>query len=240
MIKILICDDDYKIIEIVKKLLLTFSQKNKIEFKIDIQNSGDFILSNNNLYDIAIVDIEMPGISGLKLSEKLKENNPDTIIIVLTSFQNYLDSAMKIRVFRYLSKPIDKHRFFTNFKDAIEEYRLISKTITINYNDEVHVIKTKNILYIENQKYGSIIHTNKDTYYVKTKPKDLYKNINQKNCFVFSHNSILVNLQNVIDFNKTTIVLRKNELETTTTYVSQRKYSNFKKAFFDFAGGLKW
>lgn len=240
MIKILICDDDYKIIEDVKKLLLTFSRNNKVEFKIDLQNSGDFILNNNNLYDIAIVDIEMPGISGLKLSEKLKENNPDTIIIVLTSFQNYLDSAMKIRVFRYLSKPIDKYRFLVNFKDAIEEYRLISKTLTIKYNDEVHVIKTKDILYIENQKYGSVIHTTKNDYYVKIKPKDLYKIINQENCFAFSHNSILVNLQNVIDFNKTTIILRKNDIETVTTYVSQRKYSSFKKAFFDFAGGLKW
>lgn len=239
MIKLLICDDNYKITEHVSELITVFEKKYKIDFLIDIKNSGEFIFDNSKSYDIAIVDIEMPGINGLRLSEKLKESNPDIIIIVLTSFQNYLDDAMKIHVFRYLSKPIDKNRFFSNLKEAIEEYRIISKTITIIYNDEVHLIKTKDILYIENQKYGSIIHTNRGTFYTNIKPKELNKTINQEMCFVFSHNSILVNLQNVIDFNKTTIVLRKNKSEKVLTYMSQRKYSNFKKAFLDFAGGLK-
>lgn len=181
----------------------------------------------------------MPGINGLRLSEKLKEFNSDTIVIVLTSFQNYLDSAMRIHVFRYLSKPIDKNRFYSNLKEAVEEYRLISKTITITNNGEVHLIKTKDILYIENQKYGSIIYTNRGDFYTNIKPKELRQKIDQNECFVFSHNSILINLQNVIDFNKTTIVLRKGKCETISTYISQRKYPNFKKAFFDFAGGLK-
>lgn len=239
MINLLICDDNPEITKQIKDLISIFEKKYRLVFQIDIKNSGDFILKNNISYDIAIVDIEMPGINGLRLSEKLKELNSDIIVIVLTSFQNYLDSAMRIHIFRYLSKPIDKNRFYLNLKDAVEEYRLISKTITLNYNDEVHLIKTKEILYIENQKYGSIVHTNRGDFYINIKPKELNKMINQAECFVFSHNSILVNLQNVIDFNKTTIVLRKNEAETVSTYMSQRKYSNFKKAFFDFAGGLK-
>ncbi len=53
----------------------------------------------------------MQGVNGLELSEKLKQLNPNIIVIVLTSFQNHLDSAMKIHVFRYLSKPIEKKIF---------------------------------------------------------------------------------------------------------------------------------
>ena len=239
MIKLLICDDNPEITEQVYSLIRIFGKKYKIEFLIEIKYSGEFIIDDNQIYDIAIIDIEMPGISGLKLSEKLKKVNPDIIVMVLTSFQNYLDSAMKIHVFRYLSKPINQNRFYLNFKDAIQEYRLISKTITINYNDEVHLIKTKDILYIENQKYGSIIYTKRGDFYTNIKPKKLNKKIDQNECFVFSHNSILINLQNVIDFNKSTIILRKSDVETISTYMSQRKYSNFKKAFFNFAGGLK-
>ena len=239
MINLLICDDNPKITKQVSELIVIFEKKYKINFLNDIKHSGDFVLNNNKSYDIAIVDIEMPGISGLRLSEKLKELNSDIIVIVLTSFQNYLDSAMKIHVFRYLSKPLDKNRFYSNLKEAIEEYRLISKSIILKYNDEVHLIKTKDILYIENQKYGSIVYTTRGDFYINIKPKELNRKINQDKYFIFSHNSILVNLQNVIDFNKTTIVLRKNETETVTTYMSQRKYTNFKKAFFDFAGGLK-
>lgn len=238
MIKILICDDDPAIREQITSLLLSFGNKNKLKFQIDSKESGKFILTNPVSYDIAYIDIEMPNVNGLNLSKQLKTINPDILVLVVTSFQSYLDDAMKIHVFRYLSKPIDKNRFYTNLKDALEEYRLISKMITVTFNDEVHRIKTKDILFIENQKYGSVIHSKYGNYQTNKKPKEWLKMIDRES-FVFSHNSILVNLQNVVDFDSTTVVLRKNEQETVTTYISQRRRSYFKKAFFNFAGGIK-
>lgn len=239
MINILICDDDEIIVNQVDKLISSWGETHNINFWIDKRTSGDFILKTSNCYDVAFVDIEMPGISGLKLAEELQRNNPDVIIIVITSFHNYLDAAMRVHVFRYLSKPIDINRFNDNFKDAIQEHRNVSKSIVIDLKDEVYYIKTKDILYIENLKYGSNIVTKKDKYTTSKKPKEWLNIINQPNCFVFSHNSFIVNLQNVIDFDKASVTLRKNATETTTTYMSQRKYKSFKKAFFDFAGGLK-
>lgn len=55
----------------------------------------------------------MPGINGLKLSQKLKQNNPDILIMIITAFESYLDDAMEIHVYRYLSKPIDENRFLS-------------------------------------------------------------------------------------------------------------------------------
>lgn len=239
MIKLLVCDDDETVVSRVLDLISDFENKNKIKFEIDTKSSGDFILKDPTQYDIAIVDIELPGIDGLVLSQKLKINNPDTIIIILTSFQSYLDNAMKIRVFRYLSKPINKNRFYLNLTDAIEEYKLISKTIPICCKDDVYVVKTKDILYMETKTYGSLIVTVQGSLKTNIKITDWRERINQDNCFVFSHNSFLVNLQNVISFNKTQVVLRKNDSETVSIYMSQRKYAEFKNKFFKFAGGLK-
>lgn len=239
MINILICDDNTIIIDQISKLINLWGKNNNVDFDIDKRTSGDFILKSSNSYDIAFVDIEMPGISGLKLSEELQKNNPDVLIIVITSFQSYLDAAMKVHVFRYLSKPIDTNRFNNNFKEAIIEYRNINKSIVLDLKDEVFFIKTKDILYIENLKYGSTIITKTNKYVTNKKPKEWFTMINQPNCFVFSHNSILINLQNVIDFDKSSVSMRKNNSEIITTYISQRKYKDFKKAFFDFAGGIK-
>lgn len=239
MIKVLICDDDTTITQKVYKLIDHFSKKHKIQFDVFCENSSENILKNAKTYDIAIIDIEMPGANGIKISENLKSQNPDIIVIILTSFSNYLDSAMKIHVFRYLSKPIDTHRFLNNFKDALAEFHLISKNIVVTNKDEVHLVKTKNILYIENQKRSSLIHTTHGSFITDKKPKELLQMIDQDNCFIYSHNSIIVNLQNVIDFNRQEIILRKNDKETVSTYISQRKYSSFKKAFFNFAGDLK-
>lgn len=239
MINILICDDDIDITNEVNILLKNIEAKNRNNFNIDIKNRGDFIFSRNLPYDIAIVDIEMPGINGLKLSEKLKELNPDIIVIVLTSFQNYLDNAMRIHVFRYLSKPIDKNRFYENFNDALIEYKYLNKSLSVLFEDEVHQIKTKDILYFENLKNGSQIHTKRGTFRTNKKADEWLSILNQYESFEYSYKGILVNLQNVIDFNKTFVYIRKNESEIITVYISQRKYSSFKKSFFRFIGGNK-
>lgn len=239
IMNMLICDDDTNITKQVVSLINKFEKSNKLKFNIKIFNNGDEVLKEDYYSDFAIIDVEMPGISGIKLSEKLKKANPDIIIIILTSFTNYLDAAMKIKVFRYLSKPIDKMRFFNNLTEAIIEYKRISKTVIVESNDEIHILKTKDILFIENLKYGSKLVTKRGDYITKQKPKEWYTVIDQPICFAYSHNSIIVNLQNVIDFNKTTVILRKSENETVTTYISQRKYSSFKKSFFKYAGGLK-
>lgn len=86
VLKILICDDDKQILSQVQSLINRIEKEKNIEFSIDSHTNADFIIHENICYDIAIIDIEMPGISGLKLSEKLKELNQYVIVIILTSF----------------------------------------------------------------------------------------------------------------------------------------------------------
>lgn len=202
MIDILVCDDSAEIVEQVKKLLCAWEKVNTVSFNIDCRQSGKFILENKHKYDIAFIDIEMPEMSGLELAVELKKQNPDVLIIVLTSFQRYLDDAMRIHVFRYLSKPVDVNRFNKNLFDAVQEYRTLSKTIILETHDIVKKIKTKDILYIENRRYGALLVTKDAEYATGVRLKDWIAKTGQPDCFVYSHASYIVNLQNVIDFFK--------------------------------------
>lgn len=239
MINILICDDDLNIVKHVNLLLQKIKTKNKLSLNIDSTTIGDKVYCSDKAYDIAIIDIEMPGINGLKLSEKLKLINPDIIIIILTSFSMYLDKAMDINVFRYLSKPIDNDRFIRSFLEAIKKYRRLSKQIIISSSDRVDTIKTKDILYIEKIKHGSMIYTKSHEYKTNKKPDEWLSIIDQPNCFVYSHTSFIVNLQNIINFDKTFVLFQCINKTKSVACVSQRKFLSFKKAFFDFAGGIK-
>ena len=237
MINILICDDDIKIINEVKKLLHFIKNNTKMDFCIETKNNANFINKTNIKYDIAILDIEMPGTNGLALASTLKDVNPDIIIIIMTSFSDYLDSAMGISVFRYLSKPIDKNRFINNFNEAIQHYQKLGKQIIVNRSDEVFTIRTKDILYIENTKHGSLIATKYDSYKSNLKPQEWYTKINQPNCFIYSHKSFIVNLQNVINFDKSTVTFNTGKDVIKIACISQRKYAEFKKSFYNFMGG---
>ena len=237
MIKVLVCDDDKIIIEKVQQLLTFIQEQYSFELDIKTYNDGLLAMESKETYDIAIVDIEMPNVDGLALSEELKRRNPDTVVLILTSFSDYLDSAMRIQVFRYLSKPIDEERFTKNFIEAVSYYKQISKQIIVESGDEVLTIK--DILYIENLKHGSVIATKHGDYKTNKKPQEWYEIINQPNCFTFSHKSFLVNLQNVINFDKNTVHFQGSNDSVRIACISQRKYYEFKKAFFDFAGGIR-
>lgn len=239
MIKVLVCDDDRIITDKVQQLLTIIQEQYIFELDIETYNDGRLAMESKEIYDIAIVDIEMPDVDGLALSEDLKKRNSDAIVMILTSFSDYLDSAMRIQVFRYLSKPIDEERFTKNFMEAVDYYKQISKQIVVESGDEVLTIKTKDILYIENLKHGSVIATKHGDYKTNKKPLEWYETINQPNCFTFSHKSFLVNLQNVINFDKNTVHFQGLNNTVRIACISQRKYYEFKKAFFDFAGGVR-
>jgi two-component system LytT family response regulator len=235
--KLLICDDSQITLDLVNLLVEVFEKKHNVEFEKDIRTSGDFILTEKNHYDFAIVDVEMPGISGIELSQKLKEVNPRICIIILTAFENYLDYAMKIQVFRYLSKPLDKNRFFRNLEEAVEEYYKTNKKLTLKSNDSFVVVNTNDILYLERKVGGTTVVTVNGEFEVKEKLDECKELINHPDAFVHSHNSIVVNLQNVVNFDKTIVTLQRNEIETVETYMSQRKYKEFKENFMRFVIG---
>ena len=106
MLNILVCDDDKDIVNQVNTLLTDFGKKTGLDFFIDLKNSAKDVLNSSVNYDIAFIDIEMPEINGLTFAEMLNPTNEDMIVIVITSFQNYLDDAMKIHVFAICQSPL--------------------------------------------------------------------------------------------------------------------------------------
>ena len=239
MIKVLVCDDDCSITAQVTSLLQKIKTSNNIDFEIHVHNNGDFIHTSKTYYDIAIIDIEIPGMNCLDSSRKLKELNPYISIIVLTSYADYLDKAMDISVYRYLSKPIDVDRFEKNFIDAIIHQNNISKQIIIEQGDKVFFVNTRDILFIENLKHGSTIVTKQGKHKTNKKPQDWMNIIAQPNCFIFSHKSYIVNLQNVVEFDRTSVTFLVGNETKTEQCISQRKHTEFRKAFFKFIGGIK-
>jgi two-component system response regulator YesN len=71
--------------------------------------------------DIAIVDIRMPGMSGLELIERVKAQKPDTIFVVCSGYSDfsYAREAMKHGTAYYLTKPVEVDELLDAVKIAI-------------------------------------------------------------------------------------------------------------------------
>ena len=80
-------------------------------FTVDLARDGDEALEliQANGYDLAILDIKMPGISGLDLLDRVRELKSDLLVVIMTaeaSMKNAVE-AMKRGAYDYITKPFD-------------------------------------------------------------------------------------------------------------------------------------
>ena len=71
---------------------------------------------------IAILDIEMPGINGLEVARKIRESGRDCAIMFLTGFDkfSYAKQAISVRALEYLLKPYNEQELIYAVEEAMQ------------------------------------------------------------------------------------------------------------------------
>ncbi len=70
-----------------------------------VEDAAEFV--RRNPVDVAFLDIEMPGRSGLELAERLTEENPYIEVVFITAYDKYALQAFQAHAIGYLLKPLD-------------------------------------------------------------------------------------------------------------------------------------
>lgn len=226
--RILICDDDALMIEQLKKYINLYFEYKHMKYPqiVSFLNGAD-LLSDKGEKDIVFLDIEMPGMNGIYIGNTLKKQYRNVIIFVVTSYSEYLDEAMRFHVFRYLSKPLDKQRFFRNMNDALNYYSTMTAKIPIETKQGVYTLPTSYIIAIEAQMRKIIVHTVQQDF-ESIHNLEFWLNTLPKNSFFQTHRSFIVNFEHVTDFDHTLIHLTNQHINA---YLTRRKYTSFKDAY---------
>ena len=118
-IKVLLIDDEQTLLEYLSKRLL------REGFTVKATFSGEEAIeaASNENYDVAVVDLKMPGIDGVETQKRLKKIQPFLQCIVLTGHGS-IESALKSGqqdAFKYLLKPIDYEDLVEAIKEAYKK-----------------------------------------------------------------------------------------------------------------------
>ncbi|MDR3627158.1 MAG: sigma-54 dependent transcriptional regulator [Ignavibacteriaceae bacterium] len=120
MSKILAIDDNQSVLNFLKILIL---QKNKYQIDTLQDSARAYDTIKNNDYDILLLDMDMPNVTGLEILKFIVKNNLNIRTIVLTGVED-IDlaiSAMKLGTYDYLLKPVDEVQLFKTIDAAIEQ-----------------------------------------------------------------------------------------------------------------------
>ena len=82
---------------------------------------------DQNLYNLVISDVKMPGMSGLELLAQIRERHRDTLFILMTAFSTVENAvaAMRLGAYDYLPKPIDLKRLRVLVQKALEHQAVV-------------------------------------------------------------------------------------------------------------------
>ena len=163
MIKIAICDDEEKSVALHERIVKECLQAEGIGYAITTYTQSRNLLyditDDGFFYDLILLDIEMPGISGMEIPQQLKGFLPNVRIIFVTSHTEYAIDAFELSIFRYVPKNNLEVKLAAAVTDAAKLIELeAGQEYTIQTASRMEKIPYKDIFYIQRDgKNASII-----------------------------------------------------------------------------------
>ena len=158
--RVAICDDIQKELEKIRAALDNYAKAHS-EYYFDIDEYSTPIdvlnaLEKGKTYDIALLDICMPGVLGTDVAEEMLVQSPDMGIIFLTTSDEYAVTAFALNATHYLLKPFSQEQF----NEALD--RAVKKTkgqdfISLACVDSIYRVRISEIISIESQNHYLLI-----------------------------------------------------------------------------------
>ena len=120
MYKIMLADDEGIVIDSLKFIIQKeFGDECQVEFAKTGRNVIE--LAETFRPDIAIMDIQMPGINGIDAMREIRKTNDKVIFIVMSAYDkfDYAKEAMKLGSIEYITKPMERTRIISAIKKAM-------------------------------------------------------------------------------------------------------------------------
>lgn len=233
MLKIAICDDEQPIREYLKKLT-----EKCTEAEVSVFADGEELLADQVEYDVILLDISLNQdhdtntLNGMDVAKKIREES-DAIIIFVTALKEYVFEGYDVGAFHYLLKPVDEQKFIEVMDKAISQIQREknAEPLIIKIDGNYIRIPVNNIIYAENEARKIVLHIKnmkEETYSFYEKMEVLESKLGEN--FFRSHRGFLVNLQEIVQYDNTTIELKNGE----KVFLSKQKYNDFVTAYMNY------
>jgi DNA-binding NtrC family response regulator len=150
---IVVIDDEIDFLDSVRRGLITAGFK-KIRTEADPEKIAAGI-ENGETFDIALIDITMPGMGGIELMDTIKSFSPRTECIMITAVDEarIAVECLKKGAYDYLVKPISREDLISSINRALERKRLL---------DILDINKRKSVPQLSNPEAFAAIVTGHD------------------------------------------------------------------------------
>lgn len=238
MLQIAICDDETLLLEEIRKITESCLQSQQTFSILSTYTDGKglfYDIQDGKRFDLLLLDIEMPELSGMELAGRIHELLPDALMLFVTAHYKYAVDAYELHIFRYIPKNQLRERLPHALRDAVSLLEIQNTdSYIISSQNRLERIPYKEILYIEKDGKNALFHTvstQKQPADQAGKSRRVRKTLTEvfdelhSEEFHFIERGYIVNLRHVTGISHTDCILT----DQTRLPVSQSRLPEFKK-----------
>lgn len=235
--KIVICDDQEADRKYYEALARELGKKWNIALKIKTYTNGDDIMFDVEdpdylkIVDIMILDINMPGPSGIKISEAARENGYRGLIVFLTASTSHYEPAFDVGGYNYITKNENApERFEKVFRKALTAAKLDNrKAIVLTCGGDYLQLDIQSIRYFKVFRNMTTVH------YGKNETFDFISTLNKLEDQLVSHGFLRVQRSYLVNLNYVQRIAFDNLLlnDGTNIPVGRKYYKDLKEAMLE-------
>jgi len=233
MYHVAIVEDEAGFATQLQEYLKQYEEENDVRFKISVFGDGAEILEDYQpLYDIILLDIEMPKVNGMKAAEEIRAKDSDVTLMFITNMAQYAIRGYEVGALDFVMKPINYYTFSMKMTRVLKRTKQkAQQDILLTLPDGVKKLNVQQIYYVEVQNRMLYYHTDEGVFVMRGTMQSVEEML-APYAFAKCNHWYIVNLKHVSEVRKNTAVVAGHELE-----VSRRNRTGFLKALTEYVGG---
>lgn len=233
---IAIVEDEKVCTSILEQHLQRFQEETNTEIQHhSYTNSMDFLATYQPVWDLLLLDIEMPMMDGLTLAHKIREMDTNVLIIFVTKMAQYAMAGYAVSALDYVLKPVNYYAFSMKLRKVQNLLQTKQQHfLVVQGNGFIRKMEVGMIRYIEVLGHTLTYHTpqgvisSTGSRSIRELEVELHPN-----GFARCNQCYLVNLKYVQSVEKDTVVLQGGECLS----ISRNRKKAFMQALLAYWGG---
>ena len=233
VLKLAIAEDDPQCAADLRSFVERYCREHRLELQIQVFPDGMELAEDYQpVWDVLLLDIEMPHLDGMKAAERIRAVDPAVLIIFITYMGKYAIRGYEVEALDFMLKPVGYFAFAMKLDKALRHARSRQCVrLVIPQEDGLCRIAARDILYVEVSLHRLSIHTADGVLLAPGSLAEIERQLAGES-FVRCNKGYLVNLRHVRLVKGDTVLVGRDEL-----LISRRKKKEFLQAITDYYGG---
>lgn len=165
-----ICDDERSQAQGLRDMTEAWARERGLSCRTELFPSAEaflFACTEDSAFDILLLDVEMPGMTGIDLAKTLRRENSRVQILFVTSHFELAGEGYEVDALHYLIKPVAREKLFSVLDKAAQKLAEEPPHVLISCQEERVKLYESDILYAESFLHEIAIHTGAKEYRCK-------------------------------------------------------------------------